>query len=157
VEGARRFAPAGRYQELRYEDLVADPVERLREVCAFLGLDFELAMLDYHRDVARERLLDHPKLAEPPGAGRSRSREQLSPAQAERFEAIAGGLLAELGYERAVPQPRSSARPRAAWERAAFAGRRATWEAALGLVRRTPVWRARQVYIRRTAQGQSSE
>jgi hypothetical protein len=157
VEGARRFAPAGRYHELRYEDLVADPEGRLREVCAFLGLDFEPAMLDYHRDLARERLVDHPKLAEPPGAGRSRWREQLSPAEVERFEAVAGDLLAELGYERAFPKPSPRARARAAAEQGAFATRRATWDAALGLVRRTPAWRARQVYIRRTAQGQSPE
>ena len=36
----KRVGP-GRYLELRYEDLVAEPEERLREVCAFLGLDFE--------------------------------------------------------------------------------------------------------------------
>lgn len=157
VEGARRFAPPGRYLEIRYEDLVADPEGRLREVCAFLGLDFEPGMLEYHRDVARDQLLDHPKLAEPPGAGRSRWREQLSAAEAERFEAVAGDLLAELGYERAFPRPSARARARAAAERAALAVRTETWRAALGLVRRTPVWRARQVYIRRTAQGQSSE
>jgi hypothetical protein len=153
VEGARRFAPAGRYRELRYEDLVADPEARLREVCAFLGLEFEPGMLEYHV----EGLVDHPKLAEPPGAGRSRWREQLSPGQVERFEAIAGHLLAELGYERAFPRPSLRVRGRAVAEQAAFAARKATWEAALAVVRRTLVWRARQIYIRRTAQGQSSE
>ncbi|MCC6734906.1 MAG: sulfotransferase [Bauldia sp.] len=32
----------------RYEDLVLDPKSRLEAICAFLGLDFEPAMLDYH-------------------------------------------------------------------------------------------------------------
>lgn len=32
---------------LRYEDLVADPEGELRRLCAFLGLEFEPAMLRY--------------------------------------------------------------------------------------------------------------
>lgn len=146
VEGARRFAPAGRYLELRYEDLVAEPERKLRDVCAFLGLEFEPGMLQYHR----EGLPDHPMLAEAPRPGRSRWREQLAPGQVERFEAVAGDLLAELGYERAFPRPSARARARAAAERAAFAARTRSWHGALAVVRRTPAWRARQVYIRRT-------
>ena len=34
-------------QRVRYEDLVADPEARMRESCAFLGLDFEAGMVDY--------------------------------------------------------------------------------------------------------------
>jgi hypothetical protein len=154
VEGARRFGvttAAGRYHELRYEDLVAEPERRLREVCGFLGLPWEPALLEYHGDVDPERLLDHPKLAEPPGPGRSRWRAALSPEQQERFEAVAGATLSAYGFERRFPQPAVRARVRAASERAALAGRTATWDAALAVARRSPAWRARQVYIRRTA------
>jgi Sulfotransferase family len=154
VEGARRFGAttaAGRYDELRYEDLVAEPERLLREVCDFLSLPWEPALLEYHRDVDPERLLDHPKLAEPPGPGRSRWREALSREQQERFEAVAGATLSTYGFERRFPQPSARARVRAAAERAALAGRTATWDAALAGARRSPVWRARQVYIRRTA------
>lgn len=153
VEGARRFGagPAtGRYLEIRYESLVADPEAVMREVCAFLGLRFEPQMLDYHRAPPAATLRDHPRLAEPPTPGARRWREQMPPAQAEVFEAIAGELLAELGYERAHPRPSSRARARAAATRAALGARIAAWDAALALVRRSPVWRLRQVYVRRT-------
>jgi len=35
---------------LRYEDLTARPAEQMRRVCAYLGVDFEPGMLDYHDD-----------------------------------------------------------------------------------------------------------
>jgi hypothetical protein len=152
VAGARRFgreAAAGRYLELRYEDLVAEPEARLREVCRFLGLELEPAMLEYHRRVDAAQLADHPRLAEPPTPGTRRWGEQMSPADNERFEAVAGALLEELGYERAFPHASPSARARAALERAAFAARLASWRVSLALVRRSPAWRARQLYIRR--------
>ena len=151
VEGARRFGrerAAGRYRELRYEDLVTDPQTTLRELCVFLGIEFDPAMLDYHRDA--KALVDHPRLAEAPAPGLRRWGEQMARDDGERFEAIAGELLTELGYERVYPQPSTIARAFAMVHRAALAVRIAAWHAALAFVRRTPVWRLRQVYIRRT-------
>jgi LPS sulfotransferase NodH len=153
VEGARRFAArraGGRYLELPYEQLVAEPRSRLAEVCAFLGLEFEEGMLEYHRDVDRTRLVDHPLLGEPPKSARSRWREDMAPGDVRRFEAIAGDLLDALGYERAG-RSRSRGRVRATVDRAAYAARVVTFNGAVSLVRRSPVWRARQVYVRRTA------
>jgi hypothetical protein len=43
IRNRRRYA--GRYEVVRYEDLVARPEETMREVCAFLGEQFEPAML----------------------------------------------------------------------------------------------------------------
>ncbi len=158
IRRAQRFGAgtaAGRYRELRYEDLVAGPEGRLRELCAFLGLDYEPAMLEYHRDFDPRQLQDHPRLAQPPTKDVRRWREQMRPADVERFEAIAGGVLAEYGYERAFPAPSRAARARAAAERAALNARILSWDAALVVARRSPVWRARQVYIRRTSGRQS--
>jgi hypothetical protein len=45
VDNARKGLPGG--HTVRYEDLTAAPEEELRRLCAFLGLDFEPAMLDY--------------------------------------------------------------------------------------------------------------
>lgn len=157
VEGARRFGRTRPYLELRYEDLVAEPERRLREVCDFLGLPFEPAMLEYHRDVDLSGLVDHPELKRPPGQARSRWREQMPTEQVERFEAIAGRLLAELGYERRFPDPLPIARVRAAAERGTLKLRVASWHVALVAARRSPAWRLRQRYIRRTAQGESAE
>lgn len=152
VRGARRFGAgpaAGRYVELRYEDLVAEPESRLREVCAFLDLPYEPAMLTYHSDFRADPREDHPRLADPPTPGVRDWRTEIPPADVERFEAIAGPLLEELGYERADPRPVRAARARARLERAAFRARRVTFRAGLAAVRRSPAWRARQAYLRR--------
>ena len=152
VEGARRFGrerAAGRYLELRYEDLLADPELTLRELCGFLGLEFDPEMLGYHRSQGARALPDHPRLVQPPTPGR-RWQEQMAPDDAECFEAIAGELMAELGYERAHPEPSTSARARALLQRALLEARIALWHTALALVRRSPIWRLRQVYIQRT-------
>jgi hypothetical protein len=122
---ARRQARRLRhYLELRYEDLVADPEPALRRVCEFIRLPWDPAMLDYHEG-ARERMAEvtrdlergggpaipaavrasrHTRVAEPPQRVRAgRWRNDMSRSDRERFEAVAGGLLSELGYE--VGQP----------------------------------------------------
>ena len=153
VAGARRFGEClgpERYLELRYEELVAEPEAALRGICAFLRLEFEPGMLEYHRDLRGATLQDHPGLAQAPTPGLRRWREEMRPADVRRYEAIAGGLLSELGYERAFPTVSTAARALAVVERATFRARVAAWHASLKAVRRSPVWRLRQVYIRRT-------
>jgi hypothetical protein len=146
VRAARRFGRDHSYLELRYEDLVAEPEARLREVCAFLGLEYEPGMLEYHRREDAALHADHPRLAQPPVPDARSWRRELGAREGELFEAIAGDTLSELGYERAYPRP--GRRVRAALERAAYAARAWTWSTALPLVRRSPAWRLRQVYIR---------
>jgi hypothetical protein len=148
VRAAQRFGRTHPYLELRYEDLVAEPESRLREVCVFLGLEYEPGMLEYHRREDPSLYADHPRLAEPPVRDTRSWRRELRPAEAELFEAIAGDLLAELGYERAHPRP--GRRARAFAERVAYSTRLALWSKALPLIRKSPLWRARQVYIRRS-------
>lgn len=148
VRAARLFGRTHPYHELRYEDLVEEPESRLREVCAFLELEYEPGLLEYHRREDPSLYADHPRLAEPPTRETRSWRKELAPADAELFEAIAGDLLAELGYERAHPRP--GRRTRALAERGAYSARLALWRSALPLVRKSPLWRARQVYIRRS-------
>jgi hypothetical protein len=112
----------GRYLELRYEELVRAPDELLRRVCEFVDLPFDATMLDYHRrspERLEEMNRDLPPrddLPDQPAAGRlaphartSRApspdrigvwRAQMSAAEVADFEAEAGEMLAELGYER---------------------------------------------------------
>jgi hypothetical protein len=152
VRAARRFGSTvvtGRYLELRYENLVAEPELHLHGVCRFLGLPYEPEMLEYHQRLDATTLQDHPRLAQPPTTGLRDWREQMAPDAVELFEAIAGSLLAELGYSRAFPAPSLRARTRAAVERAAFRVRLRSWRTAVALARRSPAWRLRQVYIRR--------
>jgi hypothetical protein len=147
VRGAQAFGRTHPYHELRYEDLVEQPESHLREVCAFLELEYEPAMLEYHRREDPLLYADHPRLAEPPVRDTRSWRKELQPADAALFEAIAGDLLEELGYDRAHPRP--GRRGRVLAERAAYSTRLAVWSKALPLVRKSPLWRARQVYIRR--------
>jgi hypothetical protein len=155
VDNARRFGAAlapGRYLELRYEDLVANPEPRLREICAVLGLDFEPAMLDYHRHV--DGSLDpklHPNLVRPPTRGLRNWRKELKPETVERVEAIAGDLLTELGYERAFPSPSRVAKTRAAVAMAVARARLAVWRGAVAALSLTPAWRLRHALIRHRA------
>ena len=122
IEGARDQAKrlGGRYLELRYEDLVADPEPELRRICVLIELDFDPAMLGYHRgsgervaelgDLAAEgerqsRSADerrgaHALAARPPDAARTEAwRSEMSDEDRAAFEGEAGALLRELGYD----------------------------------------------------------
>jgi hypothetical protein len=156
VMGARRFGSTvaiGRYLAVRYEDLIAEPEVKLREVCAFLGLEFESGMLEYHRHLDQARLEheDHARLAEPPKPGFRDWRKEMHAADVECFEVITGDLLNDLGYERAFPVPSAAARTRAALGCVASGARLLSWRVSVALFRRTPAWRLRQVYIGRSA------
>jgi hypothetical protein len=116
---ARRLR--GRYLELRFEDLVDDPEPALRSVCELVELDYDPSMLAYHERAGdrlaemggdlearegrqprsgAERLASHALATGPPRAERSESwRTEMSDAERLEFEAVAGGLLAELGYD----------------------------------------------------------
>jgi hypothetical protein len=109
--GIRDGQPLGtsRYLEVRYEALIAEPRSTLEVVCAFAGLPFEAAMLDPAQRAGHETLA--------PDEGRpfhERSEGLLDPAAREwrtqmsdpdvrAFEAVAGPLLEDLGYERRFP------------------------------------------------------
>jgi hypothetical protein len=106
VESGRRDAsqlgPA--YREIRYEAVVLQPRETLHELMRFLDLPFDDDMLAYH--VGRTRTkpgLPTNKAWLPPTPGVRDWRAQMSPRDVELVEALSGGLLSELGYERAFP------------------------------------------------------
>jgi hypothetical protein len=122
IENARRQARRlrGRYLELRFEDLVADPEPALRTVCELIELEFDAAMLTHHERAggriaelgdleaagerrgreAGERQASHALAAKPPSAARTEVwRTEMGAGERAEFEAVAGGLLAELGYD----------------------------------------------------------
>ena len=119
ILGAREEArTVDHYLELRYEDLIADPEAALRKVCEFTELEFDPAMLDYHERASErlselsdlpgkggkvrpgsERIAAHALTSEPPRSDRvDRWRTELSEEAISDYEAVAGDLLAELGY-----------------------------------------------------------
>jgi hypothetical protein len=121
----RRLGPA-RYRELRYEELVEDPDPHLQDVCTFLDLAFDPAMLRYHeRDrVALERP-HYRNVARPPTRGLRDWRREMPPGAVATFEAIAGGLLEDLGYPRGAGRLGPEARAGAALRWAGVQARRA--------------------------------
>jgi len=99
--------PRDLYHELRYDDLIRRPAATCAEICGFLRLPYSDSMLRFHEGRANPS----PELPSkrrwlPPTAGLRDWRVELSPPDLERFEAVAGDLLDELGYERGVAEPR---------------------------------------------------
>lgn len=110
------LAPSGASTILRYEDLLDRPEEELRDLCAFLDLPFDPAMLRFHEeDEAKEEAdrteywenLDRPVMR----GNKGKYRDQLTEGQVEVFEAEAGSLLELLGYPRMHESPRSPSLP----------------------------------------------
>jgi hypothetical protein len=118
-----RQAAAGlpHYKEVRYENLIEDTEPVLRGVCEYIEVDFEVAMLDYHRSAADRlkekerdlhktgkvklqpaaaRMASHALATRPPQTDRlARWRTEMSAEDVTTFESVAGELLSELGYE----------------------------------------------------------
>jgi hypothetical protein len=122
IEDARDQARKldGRYLELRYEDLVADPEPPLRRICDLIELDFDPAMLR-HAESAEERLSElgdleaqggrqardaderataHARAKQAPTTARTGAwRSEMNADDEREFEAVAGELLRDLGYD----------------------------------------------------------
>jgi hypothetical protein len=93
-----------RYLEVRYEDLVDDPESALRSVCGFIDLPFDDCMLSYYEradQVMASIALPqhHERIRKPPTRDLRSWRTEMLAADVAAFEAIAGPLLSELGYE----------------------------------------------------------
>ncbi len=79
-----------RRMEVRYEDLVLDPVENLERVCRFIGVPYEREMLDYPLTTT---------YSPPDPALVFQWREKLSDKEKRLVEQRIGDLLASRGYE----------------------------------------------------------
>jgi hypothetical protein len=111
ADGVRRARADGAllgadYLELRYEDLLGRTEAELRRVCAFLGVEFDPGMLTL--EASTENLGDARGATRvvPENRGKWRA---MSPRTLARVEEIAGAVLAECGYELALP-PRAPRR-----------------------------------------------
>jgi hypothetical protein len=95
---------AALYQEVRYEALVDHPVAVCREVCDFLGIAGDDALVRNYEERARSNSSQaHKHPWRPISRGLRDWRSQMAPSEVERFEGAAGALLKELGYERFLP------------------------------------------------------
>jgi hypothetical protein len=93
---------ADRYFELQYRRLTAVPRDTLLDLCAFLEEPFAPQMLTPHQVAASQYHSTGIHAAtQRPLSTRSvgRWRQEMSPSDQRLFQAMAGDLLAELGYE----------------------------------------------------------
>jgi sulfotransferase family protein len=100
-----KLLASGLYYELRYESLIANPGEECANLCAFLGLPYDDAMLRFYENRPRKRLSARSDW-QPITSGLRNWRTQMPAENVERFEAVVGGLLDELVYPRAFPSVR---------------------------------------------------
>ncbi len=94
------------YHEVRYEALVDHPAGECRVVCDFLDVPPDDALVRKYEERARSNSSQagkHPWM--PITRGLRDWRSQMRPTEVECFEAAAGGLVDELGYQRAFPRP----------------------------------------------------
>ncbi len=125
VSRGRSQAPyLGFYMEVKFEDLILDTERELRRICEFIELDFDEDMLGYHLTAeqrlqekaralprahgeaqsAEKRLMSHAKTFEPPNPDMIGTwKQRMTPVDRAAYEALAGDLLAELGYETSSP------------------------------------------------------
>lgn len=94
------------YLEIRYEQLVSNPEPVLRKVCKFIDLAWHPQILDYttQSQVAQNTdylaLTHNPLVREPLQLQRiGRWRTEMTAEDVCQYEAIAGDLLEELGYD----------------------------------------------------------
>jgi hypothetical protein len=116
-----------RYVEIRYEDLVEDPEARLRDLCAFLDLEYAPEMLEYP---ARAGELvsgtfdarQHLGIAKAPTRDVREWRRSTPDHDIQLFETIAGDALDAFGYERSGMTASARVRAEVLVRRAAGAG-----------------------------------
>jgi hypothetical protein len=114
-----------RYRETHYEVLVARPSETLRELAEFIGLPDDVQMANFYAGKTVHRPgLSAKKSWLPPTKGLRDWRTGMHPRDLATFEALAGDLLSELGYERRVSTFSSEVRERADRARAWWSSER---------------------------------
>lgn len=98
-----RQLPADTYYRLRYEDLLADPRRELGALCAFLGEDFDEAMLNFSgaaADIVPKRKTWHERTRGQLDPDRIEAwRTDLEPAEIGLFELVARARLRANGYQ----------------------------------------------------------
>ena len=105
-----------RYLEVRYELLLKSPRQTLKEVCTFIGFEYSDTLLEFHtapyaRDIGNSST--HARLSQPlDPINQGKWRQELTPAEVQEFEAIAGQALVASGYAPSVSPPPAGARPK---------------------------------------------
>jgi len=90
------------YLELRYEDILGNPVPTVTRICEFLGEAFSEKVIDFQK--SRDPRTKTPLLKQGLQEGnREKWRTSMTPRQIRTFESIAGDTLKDCGYELVYP------------------------------------------------------
>lgn len=113
VSEGRRLGNS-RYKEIRYEDLVDEPEETTRVLCAFIGIEFDPDMMEY-TEKAPEFVFDkaktyNPKVLEKPTKSARSWETEMPASHQEVFEVVAGDVLDLFEYPRRFPAPSARAK-----------------------------------------------
>ncbi|HEY4491961.1 MAG TPA: sulfotransferase, partial [Acidobacteriota bacterium] len=86
------------YYEIRYENLVRNPEQECRNLCEFLGIAYSERMPAFHEGKTKAgRDAKHAWIGITPGL--RDWRRDMEPRNVALFEAAAGDVLQELGYD----------------------------------------------------------
>ena len=100
-----------RYKVIRYEDLIIEPTQTLKDICTFIGVKYNDEMLDYPRMVKKKipkaRRFLWPDLTKPPKKSNA-FKWKTSMGQTKRivFERQAHDMLKQFGYDVFCPVPK---------------------------------------------------
>jgi hypothetical protein len=131
---------SARYLEARYEALVAEPEAELRRVCSFAALEYDNAMLGYVGRTDSARKAHQQRLNEPPRVGVRNWQSEMAAVDVAAFEAVAGDLLNELGYEVSV-------RGHDARRLAVYRAKTDALRTVGSVMQRSPLWRRRHARL----------
>lgn len=89
--------------QVKYEDLLANPEREMRRLCAFTGIEYNAAVMDYHTSTEAKNTAQSgamwQNVQQPVIAGNyNKYRTELSEQEIRLFELVAGDTLQALGY-----------------------------------------------------------
>jgi hypothetical protein len=98
-----------RVVKVRYEDLIANPEKELMKICRFMGADYNPVALDYYHSEESHKTAHSGVMwenVEKPLISNNYNKylKELSPADIQLFEQVAGDTLEELGYSLTFPK-----------------------------------------------------
>ncbi len=101
VQSGKKLGP-DLYLEIRYEDLVLKTEETLKQVCAFIGEEYDSKMLSfYNTGPIKEKEIDFPKIRRPPEpSDTARWRTEMNLVEVALIEAYAGKTMDRVGQTR---------------------------------------------------------
>ena len=91
-----------RYHEIRYEDMLGNPLQSVQTLCAFLDEPFSNDVIDFQTSRAAKTKI--PLLKKPLQKDNAEKwRERMTPSQLRTFESVAGNTLEAFGYPLNAP------------------------------------------------------